>query len=396
MNKLRNSIILTISASFFMACASGANFNPRIQKWASNFATMVDLTSANERKIDTPEPKSPVVGKVARPDYNQSTGFFTLSGKVYDANGNEFIARGINNMHVWYDTSRGQPAKDALDNIASFGFNSVRIAWDTDYSDHGYFPHDWILEDIIETTINNKMVPMVELHDFTGSNNTSDLLNRGVKWWTARADMWQKYEKYLMINIANEFGDHALAQGSSRVEFPRVYKEAITRIRRAGINNTLIIDPFYWGKDYSLVAEYGREIYEHDPQKNVIFSIHFYAGAGENQSQIHEAFDSITGQGLPMIVGEFGTWRGSSHNIQEDYIMAQAEKYGVGTYPWAWHGNTEGLHEITTHWEASSPNELTPFGQNVIFGDNGVQETSELATIFEHDIKETVNKVPIN
>ena len=203
----------------------------------------------------------------ARPDYNQSTGFFTLNGKVYDANGNDFVARGVNNRHVWFDTSNAQTATDALDNIAGFGFNSVRIVWDTDFSGHGDFPHDWILENAIETTISNKMVPIVELHDFTGSNNTNDLLNRGVKWWTDRADMWQKYEESLMINIANEFGDYSFAQGSSRAEFPKVYKEAITRIRNSGINNTLIIDPFHYGKDYTLVAEYGQEIYDHDPQK---------------------------------------------------------------------------------------------------------------------------------
>ena len=111
--------------------------------------------------------------QVARPDYNQSTGFFTLDGKVYDANGNEFIARGINNTHYWWDkTWANTPALDALDNIAGFGFNSVRIAWGVVSTD------DQILEAIIDRTIDSNMVPIVELHDFTGSNDTDDLLNR--------------------------------------------------------------------------------------------------------------------------------------------------------------------------------------------------------------------------
>ena len=208
--------------------------------------------------------------EVARPTYNQSRGFFTAHGKIYDANGNEFIARGVNNRHVWFDSWGETPALDALDNIAEFGFNSVRIVWEVDHKD-GSLTDDELLERIINRTIEHNMVPMVELHDFTGRNDTNDLLNRGVKWWTDRADMWQKYEESLIINIANEFGDWFFAQGASRKEFPKVYKEAITRIRNAGINNTLVIDPFSYGKDYSLVVKYGQEIYNHDPHKKCSF-----------------------------------------------------------------------------------------------------------------------------
>ncbi|ELS05415.1 Inosine-uridine nucleoside N-ribohydrolase, partial [Xenococcus sp. PCC 7305] len=329
------------------------------------------------------EPPAPTTGdgEVSRPDYNQSTGFFTLNGKVYDANGNEFIARGVNNRHVWFDSWGQTPALDSLDNIADFGFNSVRIVWEVDHKD-GSLTNDSILERIIQTTIDNKMVPMVELHDFTGSNNNSDLLNRGVKWWTDRSAMWEKYEESLMINIANEFGDWYYAQGSSRAEFPKVYKEAITRIRNAGIDNTLVIDSFRYGKEASLIAEYGQEIYDHDPQKNVVFSVHFYCGGGDDPNQIAEAFDSITGQGLPMVVGEFGPTHPPCGDVRDDVIMAEAQEHGVGYYPWAWDDGEWAL-VANRNWEADSYNELTQFGKDVIYGPNGIEETSEIATIFE-------------
>ena len=358
------TLLLAFSISFLNACKN--KHDSAIAGFNNN--SVIELSAA---------------GEVTRPDSNQSTGFFTLNGKVYDANGNEFIARGINNTHYWWDkTWANTPALEALDNIAGFGFNSVRIVWGV------ISTNDQILEAIIDRTIESNMVPMVSLHDFTGSNDTNDLLNRGVKWWTDRADIWQKYEESLMINIANEFGDWAFAQGSNRAEFPKVYKEAITRIRNAGINNTLIIDSFHYGKDYSLIAEYGREIYEHDPQQNVVFSIHFYCGEGEDQAEITKAFDSITGKGLPMMVGEFGH-SDPACNIQEEFIMAESEAHDVGYYAWAW---DDPLHPIASNapknpnWEADSPDELTPSGYNIIFGPNGINATSKIASIFDDSL----------
>lgn len=322
--------------------------------------------------------RTSLVREIARPAYNQSRGFFTLNGKIYDANGNEFIARGVNNRHVWFDSWGETPALDALDNIANFGFNSVRIVWEVDHKD-GSLTDDELLTRIIDRTIELNMVPMVELHDFTGRNDSDDLLNRGVKWWSDRADMWQKYEESLIINIANEFGDWHLAQGSSRKEFPKVYKEAITRIRNAGINNTLVIDPFHYGKDFSLIVKYGQEIYNHDPQKNVVFSIHFYCGEGTDQKLIAKAFDSIQKKGLPMIVGEFSDTHAPCGEVEDEFIMAEADAHDVGYYAWAW---DDQEWKIGTHWEADSVDELTSWGYDLIFGPHGINATSRTASIF--------------
>ncbi len=332
--------------------------------------------------VEIPDPVTPpsTGESVERPEYNLSTGFFTLDGKIYDANGVEFIARGVNNRHVWFDSWGETPALNSLDNIASFGFNSVRIVWEIDIADGrggNLVTDDQILEATIEEAIANKLVPMVELHDFTGSDNTNELLNRGVGWWADRVEIWNRYEESLMINIANEFGGYQLAQGSTRGLFPQVYKEAITLLRNAGVNNTLVIDPFHYGKDFTLIEEYGREILEHDPQQNVIFSVHFYNGEGENPDQIRQAFDSITGQGLPLIIGEFGPTH-SGRDIRDDVIIAEAEKHGVGTLAWAWEDAEWSLTQNNI-WEANTLNDLTSFGRDIVAH---ADRTSELATIF--------------
>jgi hypothetical protein len=324
-------------------------------------------------------------GAVSRPDYNQSTGFFTLDGKLYDANGNEFIARGINNLHVYFDDNDDNinQAYDSLDNIASFGFNSVRINWEMDFLGRG--TNDGMLEQIIQRTIDLKMVPIVEIHDFTGGTDAQAFLDQGVKWWTDRSDLWNKYEKELIINVANEFGDFNMAKDNRRA-FPDTYKEAINRLRGAGIDNTLVIDSFEWSKDYTLINDYGQEIYNHDPQKNLMFDVHFYSGQGESEAQITDAMESITGQKLPFMVGEFadmhpayGEGEGAIDDVKEQHIMSEAQKYGVGYLGWAWHNDP---FSVATDWEATSTNQLTSWGKTLIEGSNGIANTSETATIF--------------
>lgn len=52
-----------------------------------------------------------------------SDGFHVSGTKLYDANGNEFIMRGVNYPHAWF-TSEYQTA---IPDIAEKGFNCVRI-----------------------------------------------------------------------------------------------------------------------------------------------------------------------------------------------------------------------------------------------------------------------------
>jgi mannan endo-1,4-beta-mannosidase len=69
------------------------------------------------------------------------------------------------------------------------------------------------------------MIPMPELHDVTGNNNAEDLKNMARYW--ARGDVKSvidKYKKYILVNIANEWGDNNLSDRGWR----DAYKEAIT------------------------------------------------------------------------------------------------------------------------------------------------------------------------
>lgn len=192
----------------------------------------------------------------------QGNGFRIEQGRIVDGNGKDFVPRGVNSLHVWFDDN-GEPktqAFDSLDNLAKMGANSVRIVWQKEFL--GRPTSDEMLDKIIARTVELNMVPVIGLWDATGSQDPNKLLDL-VDWWVEKKDLWNKWGKYAFLNIANEFGDYHMAK-NNRGLFPELYKQAISRIRDAGIENPLAIDPFSYGQDGSLVSEFGQEIIKSD------------------------------------------------------------------------------------------------------------------------------------
>ena len=60
------------------------------------------------------------------------------------------------------------------------------------------------LDKILKKTIELKMVPIVELHDATGSNDPVRLLEMAY-WWCDNIKIIMKYRKFLIVNIVNEW-----------------------------------------------------------------------------------------------------------------------------------------------------------------------------------------------
>lgn len=91
---------------------------------------------------------------------------FTVKGtKLIDANGNEFVIKGVNNPHIWIP----EPSFEALSYIADRNANSVRIVWMT----RGNAEE---LDIILNRCIELELIPMVELHDATGDASPEKLL----------------------------------------------------------------------------------------------------------------------------------------------------------------------------------------------------------------------------
>jgi hypothetical protein len=86
-------------------------------------------------------------------------GFYQFDGKIYDANLKEFMMRGVNNPHAWYDNYGRWSAYNALYHIAAAKSNTVRIVWEKNSVLNA---ND--LDKVLAEAVKQKLVPMVELH----------------------------------------------------------------------------------------------------------------------------------------------------------------------------------------------------------------------------------------
>ena len=299
-----------------------------------------------------------------------TTGFYVDGTKIYDANDNEFIMRGINHAHVWYT---GQ-AKTVITAVAKTGANCIRLV----FGDGQVYTKTTAseMQNVIEMCIDNELVPIVEVHDTTGSNSTSDL-QACVDYWTQSdvVSVLNKYEKYTILNIANEWygnwSGYAWAKG---------YKDAIPQLRSAGINNLLMVDAPGWGQDTNGCINYCNSVFEADTNSNTMFSIHMYDDAGKDDSTVKSGIDGVLGKGVPLVIGEFANDHKGNY-VACDYIMEYCQQKGVGYIGWSWKGNDTSLAslDIANDWAGSS---YSTWGNKLVNGTNGLKNTSAKATIF--------------
>jgi len=141
---------------------------------------------------------------VPRPGYNTGTGFFVTGGKVYDANGYEFIMKGLNHNQWWGNATNNL---NAIDHVARTGANAVRAVFNyTDPSSGSNTPAK--RRTIVERYLANNIVPVVEDH-----STTTSALHEDPAALAAVVDQWllpdnvswlQQYESKIILNIAND------------------------------------------------------------------------------------------------------------------------------------------------------------------------------------------------
>lgn len=195
-------------------------------------------------------------------------GFKVDGTKLLDANGNEFVMRGINHAHCWYRD------KDviAIPSIAETGSNTIRLV----LSDGGQWDKDSkeTIEELIKKCRDNKLIAVLEVHDATGKDDIESF-NKAVDYWIEMKDALIGNEDAVILNIANEW----IGQWNSD-DWTKGYTEAIPKLRAEGINNTIMVDSAGWGQYGQCIADGGKEVFESDPNANTMFSVHMYGSAG--------------------------------------------------------------------------------------------------------------------
>ncbi len=300
-----------------------------------------------------------------------STGFYVSGTSLYDANGKAFVMRGINHPHSWFKDK----LETAVPAIAATGANTVRVV----LSDGQQYQKDSIedINKIIDICKQNKLVCILEVHDVTGKDDIEGL-KKTAEYWVEMKDALIGNEKYVLLNIANEWvGDWNLGE-----TWYKGYSQVLKTIRGAGINNAIVIDAAGWGQLATPIDTYGKTLLEEDPNHNLIFSIHMYGAAGKNKRVIASNIQCGTKNDLCVIVGEFG-YNHSDGDVDEASIMQYCTENNVGYLGWSWKGNGGGVEylDIAKDWEGKTLSE--DWGEVLINGPNGIKETSKICSIFE-------------
>ena len=297
-------------------------------------------------------------------------GFYTSGRNLKDPNGNNFYARGINNPHIWFDSQ----AYNVLGNLANRKTNCIRIVWQRSGSASR-------LDQIIQQIVNLKMVPMVELHDGTGSNNASELTTNA--YYYTRSDVLsvlKKYQRYVLINIANEWSDG----NKSAYQWREDYKQPISILRNAGIISPIVIDNPGYAQNFNAGIQYGQDLINYDPRHNIVLSVHMYAGFNDSNN-VKNCFSGYYNKNLPLIIGEFGYNYNNGNNnlgckVDNRLVMQQSSQYGYGYIAWSTQGNDSGNAwlDLLTGWSGT-----TSWGNEVFYNTSySISNSAVKATIF--------------
>ena len=386
---LRWALLSTLAA---LAACQPAQVTPPIDVESLNLtAGTTPIAGAAPPVTATPrmtESMPPAGGRASRPSYNIGNGFFVLNGKLYDANGNEFRMRGVNRTH--YDSSASSAG------IAKSGANAVRMGmYHESIGAAAYI-------NVLRQHISTKVVPIVSMFYFPDdtsiscSDSTTGFA-AGVAWWVANAAAFAPLSKYLIVNVANEWGP------SNSTVWRDSYVSAIASLRSAGYLNTILVDTGGCGQDVNDLLNYAPAVFNSDPQKNVMFAFHFY-GLGEGPpystvAQMNTIFSQLAAlgasQGMAFAIAEFGPGRAigpSPTNVTAGQVITAAEANGLGWLAWAWDDNSlpggrsdDASFSMTYAGPGiyNTPADLTTYGKDVVLNPTyGITALAKPASIF--------------
>ncbi|MCS6962525.1 glycoside hydrolase family 5 protein [Thermoflexus sp.] len=289
---------------------------------------------------------------------------FRVSGRlILDAKGNPFVIRGVNHLHVWHPHQTR-----AFADIRNAGANAVRVALGSGQR-WGPSPATEVA-DVIRRCKHHHLVCVLQVHDTTGYGEQEGAasLDQAVAYWRSLYPVLTGEEAYVIVNIGNE--PHGTRNARNWVQDTI---RAVRALRQSGFRHALMVDAPDWGQDRQrIMRDNARRILRADPDRNVIFSVHMY-GAYNTATAVQAYIRWFVERDLPLVIGEFG-WMHTDGDPNEDAIMAYADQYRIGYLGWSWSGNHESMAYLDMVL-MFDPNRLTPWGERLINGPNGLRSS---------------------
>jgi mannan endo-1,4-beta-mannosidase len=338
--------------------------------------------------------------------------FYTDGRHLHDPNGKKIVLRGIN-LPLLDDWSF--PPGDTLADLEQTGANAVRIQWYIKYPrleppaaqrpEYGVADLDAFLTKCKA----NHMIPILGLWDVTCEANTTLLNTQLIPWWTSDAvvAVLDKHKQYLIINLANELGfvrwsdDPATALS----EFKNAYKSALTTIREK-LHMPVMIDAPDCGTSIDAWITIGQELIDHDPDHNLLLSVHAYWAAFDGMPHI----DTAVNGNLPVVFGEVANKQDETvdhvtqfcfydlDGLNENHPPQNAFTYQsllqtlktqeIGWLAWSWWPDSCSSRNIGKYDQNTHQYEgLTePFGDDIVnHPEYGLKSSAERSSIFDRD-----------
>jgi mannan endo-1,4-beta-mannosidase len=298
-------------------------------------------------------------------------GFHVSDGRLLDANGNDFVMRGVNHAHTWYPGRTGQALRD----IKALGANTVRVVLS---SGDRWTKNDTAdVANVVGQCKANRLVCVLEVHDTTGYGEQAGAttLDRAVDYWIGVRNAVAGQEKYVILNLGNEPHGNA-----GYTAWTADTAGAIGRMRSAGFDHTLMVDAPNWGQDWShTMRDNAAGVFAADPDRNTVFSIHMY-GVFDTAPEVRDYLNRFVANGLPILVGEFGDAH-SDGNPDEDTIMGHTQQLGLGYLGWSWSGNGGGVEylDLAVDFDAAR---LSDWGRRLFDGPDGIKQTAREASVY--------------
>jgi mannan endo-1,4-beta-mannosidase len=290
-----------------------------------------------------------------------------ISGtNIVEANGQNFIMRGVNHEHVWFT---GQTSSFA--NIKALGANTVRVVLG---SGKRWGPSTDVAN-VISLCKQNRLICVLEAHDTTGygEDGAAATLDEAVNYWITQKSALVGQENYVVINIGNEpIGNTNPGQWTAATT------AAIQKMRSNGFEHLLMVDAPNWGQDWQFVMrDNAQTVLNADTQHNTVLSIHMY-DVFNTAASITDYLNRFRTNGWPLVIGEFG-WQRSSNNVDDQTVLAEANARGLGYLGWSWAGNNDPYLDMTNNFD---PAQLSTWGLRIFNGPNGIKATAKQAAIY--------------
>jgi mannan endo-1,4-beta-mannosidase len=331
--------------------------------------------------------------------------FYTEGRHLHDPSGKQIVLRGIN-LPLLDDWDF--PAGDRLDDLEQTGANVIRIQWYIDYPGAGrpaYAPAD--LDAFLGRCKTHHIIPILGLWDFTCDPDPSILNTQLIPWWTSDevVTILNKHKQYLIINLANELGFYRWTADPSAAlaEFKSCYKTALTSLREK-LHVPVMIDAPDCGTSIEAWLAVGQELIDHDPDHNLLLSVHAYWAGYDGMQYLAGAVQG----NLPLVFGEIANKQDIEVNGVTQYCFYDLDGFNqhhapqiaftyqsllqtlktqeVGWLAWSWWpdgcpGRNMARYNDNTHqYEGLSQ----PYGDDIVnHPDYGLKNSAVRSSVFD-------------